>query len=99
MIELIGIIATLFILTSMLFKTTSTKGAIFMRSANLVGCIVFVIYGSLLPAISTAILNGALVIVNSFHLIRLLISIKKEKEIPSKQTEEKVENNQNLEEL
>lgn len=66
MIELIGIIATLFILTSMLFKTNTTKGAIIMRSINLVGSAIFVVYGSLLPAISTAILNAGLVIITVF---------------------------------
>ena len=95
-IELIGIIATLFILTSMLFKTNTTKGAIIMRSINLVGSAIFVVYGSLLPAISTAILNAGLVIINSIHLIRLIIAIKKEKENSSKTTEEKIEeDNQN----
>lgn len=95
-IELIGIIATLFILTSMLFKTNTTKGAIIMRSINLVGSAIFVVYGSLLPAISTAILNAGLVIINTFHLIRLIITIKKEKENSSKTTEEKIEeDNQN----
>jgi len=95
-IELIGIVATLFILTSMLFKTNTTKGAIIMRSINLVGSAIFVVYGSLLPAISTAILNAGLVIINTFHLIRLIITIKKEKENSSKTTEEKIEeDNQN----
>ena len=95
-IELIGIVATLFILTSMLFKTNTTKGAIIMRSINLVGSAIFVVYGSLLPAISTAILNAGLVIINSIHLIRLIITIKKEKESSSKTTEEKIEeDNQN----
>ena len=78
-IEIIGIISTLFILTSMLFKTTSVKGSIIMRILNLLGSIIFVVYGCLLPAISTAILNGALVIINSIHLITLLIENKKTK--------------------
>lgn len=90
-VELIGIIATLFILTSMLFKTNTTKGAIIMRSINLVGSAIFVVYGSLLPAISTAILNAGLVIINTVHLIRLIMTIKKENQ--SKTTEESKENN------
>ena len=72
MIEIIGIVATLLILLSMCFKTTNRKGAITMRSLNIVGSIVFVVYGILLPAISTAILNGALVVVNTIHLVQLL---------------------------
>ena len=93
-IELVGIVATLFILTSMLFKTNTTKGAIIMRSINLVGSAIFVVYGALLPAISTAILNAGLVLINGFHLIRLL-KIKKqeinnlnEKNIESKKLSE-----------
>ena len=90
-IELVGIVATLFILTSMLFKTNTTKGAIIMRSINLVGSAIFVVYGSLLPAISTAILNAGLVIINTIHLIRLIMTINKENQ--SKTTEESKENN------
>ena len=76
-IEIIGIVATLFILASMCFKTTSYKGSFWMRIINLVGCIVFVFYGIFLPAISTAILNSALVVVNTYHLIMLIKSNKK----------------------
>ena len=77
-IEIIGIVSTLFILTSMLFKTTTLKGSLIMRILNLTGSAVFVVYGCLLPAISMAILNAALVIINSFHLILLLKEKTKE---------------------
>lgn len=77
-IEIIGIVSTLLILTSMLFKTTTVKGSLIMRALNLLGSVIFVIYGCLLPAISTAILNGALVIVNGFHLILLIKENKKQ---------------------
>ena len=72
LVEVIGIIATLLILFSMLFKTTTLKGDIRMRVLNLIGSLIFTIYGCLIPAISTAILNGALIIVNTYHLIMLL---------------------------
>ena len=62
----------------MLFKTTTVKGSLIMRALNLLGSVIFVIYGCLLPAISTAILNGALVIVNGFHLILLIKESKKQ---------------------
>ena len=71
-IELIGIVSTIFILFSMLFKTTSLIGDIKMRVLNLIGSTIFVAYGCLLPAISTAILNGALVFINLYHLINLI---------------------------
>ena len=80
MIEIIGIVATLLILVSMSFKTTTLKASIWMRITNIVGSVVFVIYGCLLPAISTAILNGVLVFVNSYHLIVLIKESKKAKE-------------------
>ena len=80
MIEIIGIVATLFILVSMSFKTTTLKASIWMRITNIVGSVVFVVYGCLLPAISTAILNGVLVFVNSYHLIVLIKANKKTKE-------------------
>ena len=78
-IEVIGIVSTVLILISMLFKTTSIKGSILMRSLNIAGSAAFVMYGCLLPAISTAILNGALIIVNLVHLISLLRQGKKSK--------------------
>ena len=71
-VEVIGILATLFILVSMCFKTTSRKGSIWMRSLNIVGSAVFLVYGCLLPAFSTAILNACLLAVNTYHLIMLI---------------------------
>ena len=71
-IELIGISSTVLILVSMLFKTTTIKGSILMRSLNIAGSVVFVVYGCLLPAISTAVLNAALVIINTYHLVLLI---------------------------
>ena len=78
-IEIIGIVSTLLILTSMLFKTTTIKGSILMRVLNLTGSAVFVVYGCLLPAISTAVLNTALVVVNSYHLALLNKESKSQK--------------------
>ena len=72
LIEAIGISASIMILISMLFKTTSIKGSIAMRALNIVGSVIFTVYGCLLPAISTALLNAALVIVNVYHLILLI---------------------------
>lgn len=85
-IELIGIVSTVLILFSMLFKTTTLKGDIRMRSLNLAGSIVFVVYGCLLPAISTAVLNGALVVINTYHLVMLVKEGKKNPE--DKKTEQ-----------
>ena len=79
LIELIGIFSTVLVLVSMLFKTTTVKGSLLMRWFNLVGGLIFMCYGILLPAISTAVLNGALVIVNIYHLILLYREKKTEK--------------------
>ena len=79
-VELIGIFATLLILVSMLFKTSTIKGSIKMRVLNLIGSVIFTIYGCLLPAISTAILNAFLIIINTYHLVLLLKEQKKQSE-------------------
>ena len=71
-IEIIGIVATLFILFSMSCKTSTKKSTIILRVTNIVGCIIFVVYGILLPAYSTAVLNGLLVFVNTYHLIKII---------------------------
>ena len=49
-----------------------------MRVTNLIGSVIFVVYGCLLPAISTAILNGILIFVNSYHLFVLIKEHKME---------------------
>lgn len=71
-IELIGILATLFIIISMSCKTTSRKSAIMMRITNIIGSAIFIVYGILLPALSTAILNGIVTVINIYHLILLI---------------------------
>ena len=75
-IEVIGILSTLLILVGMCFKTTTIKGSILMRTFNIIGSLVFTIYGILVPAYSTAILNAVLVFVNSYHLVVLLKQTK-----------------------
>ncbi len=87
MIEIVGICATLFILVSMTFKTTSLKGAICMRVLNIVGSVAFVFYGAFLPAISTAILNAGLVVVNTYHFVMLVLEYKKQNKSVDKNNE------------
>lgn len=70
--EWIGIVATLFIVASMSFKTSTIKSTIWMRVLNLIGSIVFIIYGIMLPAYSTALMNTLLVFINGYHLIKLI---------------------------
>ena len=87
-IEAIGICATVFILISMCVDTNSWRGGVWLRIINIIGSVVFVVYGALLPAISTAVLNGLLVFVNSYHLIKLLKNKPKTNNTEEKQTEQ-----------
>lgn len=69
-VELIGCIASMLIVVSMVFKTSTYKGTIAMRSINAIGSIVFLIYGLILPAYATAIANGALIVINCCHIVK-----------------------------
>lgn len=91
-VESIGIIGTLFILFSMCFKTSSFKATLWLRILNLLGSVLFVIYGALLPAISTAILNGGLILVNGFHIYLLI----KDKEKEAKANTKEVKDDKNI---
>lgn len=77
-VEIVGIIGAAIVLVSMCFKTTSFKAALWLRVVNLIGCAVFVVYGALIPAIATAVLNGGLVIVNAIHIFLLFRDKNKE---------------------
>lgn len=78
-IEIIGIIATIIIVISMCFNTTTIKGNYLMRILNIIGSLVFVIYGLILPAYSTALLNGILVFINAYRLLMLIVKQKNNK--------------------
>ena len=62
----------------MILICPSDKADFRMRVFNLIGVIVFAVYGCLIPAYSTIILNICLIIVNTFHLVILLKQKKKE---------------------
>ena len=61
--ELIGIIGTLFILIGF----TSNKKAI-IRIFDMIGALLFIIYGATIGSISTIILNACLILVNGYKL-------------------------------
>lgn len=63
LIELIGITGTLFILLS--FVKTGEKR---IRRLNLVGSIIYVIYGVLISSFSTTVLNIIMIFVHIYHL-------------------------------
>lgn len=63
--ELIGLAGTLFVLLSFLMKDL-TK----VRIINIIGALLFVIYGICINAWSTWILNTILIIIHIIYLIR-----------------------------
>ena len=65
MIEVIGIVATLFVLLSFLFKKPYK-----IRIVNILGALLFVIYGLLLNAWSVWILNLILIFVHIYYILR-----------------------------
>ena len=69
---LLGLLASLVVLVSMCFNTRNKKGEMLMRSLNFVGSIMSVVYGIILgPAgFGMILLNGTLVFVNLFYLIK-----------------------------
>lgn len=66
MYELIGIIATLFVLGSFL-----VNGEAKIRKINIIGATLFVIYGVLIGSLSVWLLNGALIVIHSYYIKKL----------------------------
>lgn len=65
-IEIIGIIATLMVLVS--FTMTGEVG---IRSINIIGAVLFVIYGIFLQAFSIWFMNGLLIIIQVYKITQL----------------------------
>ena len=63
--ELIGLTATIFVLLS--FSANDIKR---VRIINIIGAVLFVIYGYLIGAFSTWLLNGLLVLIHIYKLIK-----------------------------
>ena len=72
--EWLGIVASVCILVSFL-----TSNQIKTRIINSVGCVVFVVYGILLPAYSTAFMNAVMLVVHIVFLIKHFRKRRKEK--------------------
>jgi len=64
--EIIGIIATLFVLLSFIFNNETR-----IRQINIVGAVLFVVYGIIISALSVYILNGALIIIHIYKLLKM----------------------------
>ena len=74
--EWLGLLASVVVLVSFL-----TSNQIKTRIINSVGCVIFVVYGFLLPAYSTALMNGAMLIVHAVFLIKHFVKKSKEKKL------------------
>ena len=63
--EILGIIASVFVLISFLFKKERS-----IRLVNIFGAIMFVIYGVLINALSIWLLNGILIFIHLYYLLK-----------------------------
>lgn len=64
-IDFIGYAASFFVVISFLFK----NNVVLIRSTNLIGCVLFVIYGYFIDSIPVIIPNGILVFIQLYHII------------------------------
>ncbi len=70
----LGLLASIVVLISMCFNTRTRTGELMMRSVNLLGSILSVIYGVLIGVTGSGmvLLNGVLVFVNLYYLVKAL---------------------------
>ena len=80
--EWLGMIASAFVFVSFL-----TSNQIKTRIINLFGCVVFVAYGLMIPAYSTAFMNAAMIVV---HLVFLVRHFRGKKAKKDRKSEEKL---------
>lgn len=64
-VEIIGLLGTVFVLISFFMKDVKK-----IRCVNIVGAILFVIYGAIINAVATWVLNGVLIVVHIVFLIK-----------------------------
>lgn len=69
--ELIGFTGSILVLISMLYNTSTYRGAFLLRLLNAIGSIIFVVYGVLLKAPSTVGLNIFAAVFNIYYIFRL----------------------------
>ena len=74
--EIIGILASVIVLCSALFKSTDAKKNILMRVINAIGSLIFAVYGICISSISIIVLNAAMIMVCIFHIHVLLKELK-----------------------
>ncbi len=69
--DILGYLASAFVVISLL--TSNIK---YLRFLNMIGCILFVIYGILISAYPVAIMNAIALLINIYHLAKLYIEKK-----------------------
>lgn len=94
-VEYVGIVAGVLILVSMCFPTKTFKATFLLRVFNLIGSIVFLVYGIIRPAIATAVVNGGTIIVNSVQIVLLFKKRNKDSENESIESKELENSNDN----
>ena len=72
--EFIGFAGTLFVLLSFLMKDL-----VKVRIINIIGAILFVVYGLCIGALSTWLLNGVLILVHCWFLIKQYVNKRTKK--------------------
>lgn len=74
-VAILGLVASIIVLVSMCFSTRTRLGELLMRSINLLGSILSVIYGVCLGAtgFGMVILNAPLVFVNLYYIIKSIV--------------------------
>lgn len=66
-IELIGILGSVFVLISFLMKDI-----LVIRIINIVGSVIFIVYGIIIGAMATWFVNAALIVVHIIYIIKEL---------------------------
>ncbi len=69
--DILGYLASAFVVISLL--TSNIK---YLRYLNMMGCLLFVIYGVLISAYPVAIMNGIAFFINIYHLTKLHLEQK-----------------------
>lgn len=69
--EIIGLCGTVFILIAFLFNTEKQ-----IRIFDMIGSVLFVVYGALIGAYSNVVLNGTLILVHILKLRKMRINAK-----------------------
>lgn len=77
--EFIGTIGSIIVLVSMCFNVEKPVGNLILRILNWVGCFVYIYYGILISSISVLMLNGILLVVDTYYLVKLIINWRKKR--------------------